>query len=306
MTRPTAGRVASLACVGVLTCACAARTVPSQPSADPPTPPVAAAPTPDTAPPPDPAPRPEPTAAPEPTPSPEPSSVRVADAPGAAACDLLGMPGAPIRTVALHDTVHASHAPHPTNDGERLLFRQLYDTLVRVDCDGRLRPGLAASWRLDQTGRTWIVTLDEQARFSDGTPVTSADILSSWAEPGPDGVLHRDAFLESVVPVNRRVIGVTLRATGTDGPRALADPALAIARRRPGVAWPLGTTAFRVIDQRAGSPRGASIVRIASGAGRVGPLSSRARDGPARPAGRASRPAGVRRSVGARVCVHPA
>lgn len=260
MMRPTAVRLASLACMGVLIGACAARTVPSQPSADPPAPPVAAAPTSDTALPPDPAPLPEPAPPPE-------TSVREADAPVAAECALLTMPGAPIRTVALHDTVDASHAPHPTNEGERLLFRQLYDTLVRVDCEGRLRPGLAKSWRLDQTGRTWIVTLDEQARFSDGTPVTSADILSSWGEPGPDGVVHRDAFLESVVPVNKRVIGVTLRTAGADGPRALADAALAIARRQPGVAWPLGTTAFRVIDQRAGSPRGVSIVRIALGTG---------------------------------------
>ena len=49
--------------------------------------------------------------------------------------------------------------PGPSNDSERLVFRQLYETLVRVDCKGRVVPGLAASWRLSIDGQTWIVTL---------------------------------------------------------------------------------------------------------------------------------------------------
>ena len=265
MTRPTAVRLllAALACVGVLTGACAARTAPTQPSTDP-VPPVAAVPPPTEA------------ATPaEDTPRVtdarrEVVTRREADALVESDCAVLTVSGGPIRTVALMDAVDASHAPIPTNASERLLFRQLYETLVRVDCDGRLRPGLAATWRLDQTGRTWIVTLDEQARFSDDTPVTTADVVSSWGEPGRDGVLRRDArgFVESVVPVNARVIGITLRAEGATSPRVLADAALAIARRQPAVSWPLGTTAFRVIAQRAVSARDAGIVTIALGVGR--------------------------------------
>ena len=250
MTRPTVG-LAHLACFGVLAGACSARTAPTRPTPDPPAPLVAAVPAPDTPGSPEPA-APLEAAAPTGTARSAAAATRRADAPVESHCAVLAVSGEPIRTVALMDAVSGSHAPSPTNASERLLFRQLYETLVRVDCDGRLRPGLAASWRLDQTGRTWIVTLDEQARFSDGTPVTTADIVSSWGEPG--GVLrwHARGFVESVVPVNARVIGITLRAEGTTSPRVLADAALAIAKRQSAVSWPLGTTAFQVRAQDAG------------------------------------------------------
>ena len=99
--------------------------------------------------------------------------------------------------------------------------------------------------------------------------MTTADVLSSWGEPGQDGVLRRDArgFVESVVAVSARVIGITLRTQSTTSPRALADAALAIARHQPGLSWPLGTTAFRVIARRPGLSRGAGLVTIALWAG---------------------------------------
>src|SRR5690348_11376759 len=41
--------------------------------------------------------------------------------------------------------------PEATNTGERLVFAQVYQTLIDVDCDGRAQPALAASWTLDAT-----------------------------------------------------------------------------------------------------------------------------------------------------------
>jgi ABC-type transport system substrate-binding protein len=87
-------------------------------------------------------------------------------------------------TVALSDRIDPSNAPYPSNESERLLFRQLYETLVRVDCHGRVRPGLAESWRLDANGRTWTVTLRDNARFSDGALLTAADVRASWTRDG--------------------------------------------------------------------------------------------------------------------------
>ena len=85
-------------------------------------------------------------------------------------CALIAAAGEAITTVGLTDPIDPKHAPRPTNESERLLFRQLYETLVTVDCLGRVRPALAASWRLDADGRTWILALRENARFADGTP----------------------------------------------------------------------------------------------------------------------------------------
>lgn len=168
-------------------------------------------------------------------------------------CSLVPERGAPIRTVALQGPITPAHAPYPRNDSERLLFRQVYDTLVRVDCEGRVGRGLASSWRLDPTGPTWVLTLDSEARFSDGTPVTSADVLAAWAEPGRGSMLRPwvRPFVRALMAVNAREIGITLHdPDGEASLRALANPALAIARREPGVPWPLGTTGLRVIHQQ--------------------------------------------------------
>jgi hypothetical protein len=176
-----------------------------------------------------------------------------AAAPVVPPCSLVPESGAPVRTVALTGTIDPTHAPYPRNDSERFLFRQVYDTLVRVDCEGRVGRGLASSWRLDPTGPTWVLTLDSEARFSDGRPVTSTDVLSAWGEPGRGAALRPwvRRFVRSMVAVNARVIGITLHdPDGAESLRALANPALAIARRQPGVLWPLGTTGFRVIDQQ--------------------------------------------------------
>src|SRR5262245_39737532 len=95
------------------------------------------------------APVPPTTAGVTPEPPVPPAGAIVSPEPGIADCSLIAAPGEPVATVALTERVDSSNAPHPTNESERLLFRQLYETLMRGDCTGRLVPGLAESWRLD-------------------------------------------------------------------------------------------------------------------------------------------------------------
>ena len=45
--------------------------------------------------------------------------------------------------VAIFDAPRPERAPAASNAGERLLFGQLYETLITVDCLGEVRPGLA-------------------------------------------------------------------------------------------------------------------------------------------------------------------
>ena len=265
MPRPTALRAVCVVWASVWLGACGPRSAATPPSADPPAPPPAS-----TQPAPDP---PVPLVASVPStvgsvrPGPdaaEPDEPAEIEPPVEADCALVPAPGAPIRAVALTDRVDPSHAPRPTNDSERLLFRQLYDTLVRIDCEGGLVPGLATRWRLNEADRTWIVTLDEQARFTDGRPVSSADVLSSWGAPGSDGWLQPEMrqLVASVVAVTPRVLGIRLRDDGAETPRSLAEAALAIASRRSGVSWPLGTTGFLVIDHRRGSFPEAGVITM--------------------------------------------
>lgn len=180
-------------------------------------------------------------------------------------CALIAEPGEPIASVALSERVDPSNAPRPSNDSERLLFRQVYETLIRSDCMGRTVPGLAASWRLDADGRTWIVTLRDNARFSDGSLVTAMDVQGSWSGAGGTGELHPSAsrLVESISPISERVLAITLRSQRTDAPMALSHSDLAVAKTVADSPWPAGTRAARIITERsAASSNGPSAVVV--------------------------------------------
>jgi hypothetical protein len=161
-------------------------------------------------------------------------------------CALIAPPTEPIATVGLRDRIDPSNAPRPSNDSERLLFRQLYETLVRVDCLGRVGPGLAASWQLEDNGRVWIVTLRENARFSDGTPVTAADVRASWTRDRAEFLPHVSRLVQWVDVVGDRALAIQLSSSRSDAPVTLAHPDLAVAKWAAGSPWPLGTRSGRL------------------------------------------------------------
>jgi hypothetical protein len=158
-------------------------------------------------------------------------------------CAVIAEAGAPIATVALADRVDPAHAPRPANESEQLLFRQLYETLIRIDCKGRLQPGLAESWRLDADTRAWIVTIRENARFSDGRAVMASDVRDAWMRDLNRAELQPQVgrLIEAVAAVDDRTLAITLRTSRPDQPRVLAHTDLAIARIADAVRWPLGT-----------------------------------------------------------------
>lgn len=196
---------------------------------------------------------------------PHPSGAPLAPAGGATGC-LLVPPGvaarAPLITVALTDSIDPTHAPVPRNDAERLVFRQLYETLVRFDCEGRAVPALAESWTSSEGGRRWAFTLRADAQFWDGAPVTARDVVV-----GKGGVGY------TLTPIDARVVGVWLARGSDDPPAFLADPALAVTKAAPGGDWPIGTGRYWVTganatpqEIRAHSPAGDTLLfRQASG-----------------------------------------
>jgi hypothetical protein len=172
-------------------------------------------------------------------------------------CALIAPSAEPIATVALTDRIDSSHAPFPTNESERLLFRQLYETLVRVDCMGHVRPGLAESWRLRDNGGAWIVTLRENARFSDGTPVTAADVRASWTHDdfGSHSRTHVTRLVDWIDVVDDRTLAIQLSGRRSDAPVTLAYSDLAIAKWVAGSPWPLGTRSSRLASAGGAAPR---------------------------------------------------
>jgi peptide/nickel transport system substrate-binding protein len=69
------------------------------------------------------------------------------------------------------------HEFTPTNN---MIIKAMYDTLVTFE-PGKTEPvpGLAASWKGTDDATTYTFTLRDGATFSDGTPVTSADVVFS-------------------------------------------------------------------------------------------------------------------------------
>ena len=66
---------------------------------------------------------------------------------------------------ALTEEVDPAHAPLPHNLAERVVFRNLYETLLQVDCTGALKPGLAVAWERRNGGTTWVLRLRPGAVF---------------------------------------------------------------------------------------------------------------------------------------------
>jgi len=62
---------------------------------------------------------------------------------------------------------------------ESNVIRNLLEGLVETDNNGQIVPGVAASWRQEQ-GRVWTFTLRDDARWSNGEPVTAQDFVYSW------------------------------------------------------------------------------------------------------------------------------
>jgi hypothetical protein len=160
---------------------------------------------------------------------------------GDTACEIAA--GPPTRhdslSIALTEPVDPAHAPAPRTDAERLVFRQLYETLIRADCHGRIAPGLAETWTRDETGRRWTFTLRPDARFWDGAPVTARDVLASW-------VSHDSSWADAARTAGERVLHVLLPRAADSVPRLFADPALAVSKPAPDRAWPIGTGRFWV------------------------------------------------------------
>ena len=75
---------------------------------------------------------------------------------------------------------------------DEIVLGNLFDGLTAIDPAGAVRPAVAASWSSDPALRRWEFRLRPDARWSDGSPVRSADFTYAWqrladpkAEPGP-------------------------------------------------------------------------------------------------------------------------
>lgn len=65
------------------------------------------------------------------------------------------------------------------SDEQSHFLRDILEGLVIYDSKGNIIPAVAESWSTEDN-KTWLFTLRENARWSNGTPVTAEDFVQSW------------------------------------------------------------------------------------------------------------------------------
>jgi extracellular solute-binding protein (family 5) len=123
---------------------------------------------------------------------------------------------------------------------------QLYEPLLAADCDGQPQPVLAQSWALDQSRTRVTLVLRDGAQFTNGDPVSAADVVAAWRVAGQSSGEWANLarrLADATTVVDARTLLVSLPDTNL---LVLAEPALAVDRQSNGSPWPEGTGPYRV------------------------------------------------------------
>ncbi|MEA2520343.1 MAG: oligopeptide transport system substrate-binding protein [Chloroflexota bacterium] len=131
--------------------------------------------------------------------------------------------------------------------GSAAVSAQLFESLTAIDATLQTRPALAASWDFRDNGATVVFHLRPGLTFSDGSPLSAADVVRSWfriidpAHPSPLVSLIGDvtgalAFANGGT-TDRATVGlavegsdvvVRLTRPATDFPTIVAGPTFAV------------------------------------------------------------------------------
>lgn len=98
----------------------------------------------------------------------------------------------------------------------RLVTTYLFDTLAFPDVTGEPKPWLAKSWQSSPDGKTWTFQLQENAKFHDGTPLTSEDVVFTFdynlKGPGAaSGVAQGVNYIDSVTAPDPKTVVIALK-----------------------------------------------------------------------------------------------
>lgn len=155
------------------------------------------------------------------------------------------------RSTALRYAVTSGATVDPATavDPDSISLAELTATpLVVIDpATSEPRPGLASRWTADRTQTVFTFTLDRNARFSTGAPVTAPDVVASLnrvvvpatSSPVADLLAEVEGYavaraagtpLEGIRAIGSRRVEITLNRADATFPTALGHPALGIVR----------------------------------------------------------------------------
>ncbi|WP_157217398.1 ABC transporter substrate-binding protein [Flavisphingomonas formosensis] len=142
---------------------------------------------------------------------------------------------------------------------DEVTYGTVFETLVRLDAQGTVKPWLAQRWTASSDGLIYSFTLRPDVRFHDGAPFTARDAAFSLMRaiaPGSTnaqaGALSVIARAEAVAPL---ILRVTLKRPDADFLRLLSygDAAMVSPRSASALASaPIGTGPFRFSAWRRG------------------------------------------------------
>lgn len=132
------------------------------------------------------------------------------------------------------------------------VVRQLFSGLVRLDNQLTIQPDLAERWEISDDGRAYTFFLRDDARFADGTPITSEDVrysLERAADPNLARFLPAQTYLIDIVGVSEKLAGNAANISGID---VIDDRTIALTIDKPKSYFlsKLAHSTSFVVDQR--------------------------------------------------------
>ena len=131
--------------------------------------------------------------------------------------------------------------------GSAAVSAQLFESLTAIDAQLETRPALAASWDFQDNGATVVFHMRPGLTFSNGTPLTAADVVRSWfriidpAHPSPLVTLMGDVTGATAYArgesTDKASVGLTadgddvvvhLNRAATDFPTIIAGPTFSV------------------------------------------------------------------------------
>ena len=81
---------------------------------------------------------------------------------------------------ALDDTPRSIDPQLATDVPGQRVLDDLFEGLTTIDVAGKASAGVASSWESSADGKTWVIHLRPDARWSNGAPLTAGDFVYSW------------------------------------------------------------------------------------------------------------------------------
>ncbi|WP_299739122.1 peptide ABC transporter substrate-binding protein [uncultured Roseobacter sp.] len=113
------------------------------------------------------------------------------------------------------------------------LARQLFEGLLTQNADGTLRPGVAEEWS-SEDNQTWIFKLREDARWSNGDPVTAQDFVFAWQRAADPATASEYAWYVELSQITNAAAVIAGEASPQElGVRAIDDRTLEVTLAQP-------------------------------------------------------------------------